>query len=111
MSLDKLKLSRTLRNSILVRDRFTCQKCKLEDKAGRELEVHHIKPIIYGGTNDKENLIALCNVCHRYAPNKLGEFEEYMGSECDGQMTLVLKAIKIVSDQMLAEGKYDLFKG
>lgn len=86
------KLSKTIRTSILNRDDFTCQKCKVEDKTGKSLEIHHIKPVVFGGTDDKDNLIALCSVCHQFAPNKESEFKEYMESECDGQLTTLTKA-------------------
>lgn len=52
-----------LKQKILIRDDYTCQKCdKCED-----IEVHHIIPaneemILY---LDPDNLISLCNKCHR----------------------------------------------
>jgi hypothetical protein len=33
------------------------------------LEVHHIVPLYRGGTNDAENLAALCKPCHKEAPD------------------------------------------
>ena len=94
-----------LRISILTRDKYACRKCKIDDKTGRSLEVHHIKPKVFGGTDDKENLITLCYICHKYAQNHLDEFKEYMDSECDGQLTALLKAFKIVREQRISEGK------
>lgn len=41
-----------------------CEECL---KAGRYVpveEVHHIKPLAEGGTNDFENLMSLCRSCH-----------------------------------------------
>ena len=92
-------ISKTLRVAVLIRDKYTCQKCKIEDQTGNSLEVHHIKPKVFDGTDDKENLITICYMCHKYAPNHLDEFKEYMDSECDGQLTTLLKALKIVSEQ------------
>ena len=48
--------------SILHRDNYTCQCC---GKKNCRLEVHHIKFRRDGGTNDEENLITLCEDCHR----------------------------------------------
>ena len=36
----------------------------------------------------------LCWNCHKYAPDHKEEFEEYMKEECDGTMTIFLKAWK-----------------
>ena len=37
-----------------------CERC-----GAASTECHHIVPLIYGGTNDAENLSALCSRCHR----------------------------------------------
>lgn len=49
-----------LRAQIIERDNKRCLKC------GRstDLEVHHIHGILYGGTDEPENLATLCHVCH-----------------------------------------------
>ena len=49
-----------LRRSILERDGYRCRSC---GKAGI-LEVHHVKDLQYGGTNDPDNLAVLCRGCH-----------------------------------------------
>ena len=49
------------RSLILVRDNFTCKSCK---KRQKRLHVHHLIPRMYGGTEDFDNLITLCNKCH-----------------------------------------------
>ena len=43
------------------RDNYTCQCC---GKKNIRLEVHHIIYRSYGGTNDEDNLITLCEDCH-----------------------------------------------
>ena len=48
--------------SILHRDNYTCQCC---GKKNCRLEVHHIKFRSNGGTDDEENLITLCEDCHK----------------------------------------------
>lgn len=57
------------------RDNRTCQKCGyfkeseiyyegVKTKYRYLLEVHHIKPLVLGGSNLPENLITLCHNCH-----------------------------------------------
>ena len=50
------------RKAILHRDNYTCQCC---GKKNCRLEVHHIKFRRDGGTDDEENLITLCEDCHK----------------------------------------------
>lgn len=50
------------REVILHRDNYTCQCC---GKKNCRLEVHHIKFRSNGGTDDEENLITLCEDCHK----------------------------------------------
>ena len=78
------------------RDNFACQKCKIQDKSLKILEAHHLIPLCYEGKDDIDNLITLCADCHHYAPDKKEEFDEYMGEECDGTMTTLIKAFKKV---------------
>ena len=41
-----------------------CELCYEKGVLVRTEEVHHKKPLSEGGTHEKENLIALCKVCH-----------------------------------------------
>lgn len=50
------------RKAVLHRDNYTCQCC---GKKQCRLEVHHIKFRRNGGTDDEENLITLCENCHK----------------------------------------------
>ena len=50
------------KEAILHRDNYTCQCC---GKKNCRLEVHHIKFKSNGGTDDEENLITLCEDCHK----------------------------------------------
>ena len=50
------------RSAILHRDNYTCQCC---GKKNCKLEVHHINFRRNGGTDDEENLITLCEDCHK----------------------------------------------
>jgi len=55
----------------LVLDRYghKCARCN----AGDDLELHHRRPVIHGGTNAPDNLVPLCYGCHRQHE---GEFTE-----------------------------------
>ena len=50
------------REAVLHRDNYTCQCC---GKKNCRLEVHHIEFKSNGGTDDEENLITLCEDCHK----------------------------------------------
>ena len=50
------------REAALHRDNYTCQCC---GKKNCRLEVHHVKFKSNGGTDDEENLITLCEDCHK----------------------------------------------
>jgi hypothetical protein len=39
--------------------------------SARHLEVHHRVPLVLGGSDDVENLLALCRGCHRWVHEKL----------------------------------------
>ena len=41
-----------------------CEQCSKKDKITPAREVHHIKPLSQGGTNDPMNLMSLCTPCH-----------------------------------------------
>jgi len=52
------------------RDSFKCRKCGISEKEyGIQLSVHHIKPFVYFDSykeaNKLENLISVCEPCHR----------------------------------------------
>ncbi len=41
-----------------------CEECFNEGRLTKVEHVHHLKPLAEGGTNDEENLMALCKSCH-----------------------------------------------
>lgn len=51
---------RKLRLSVLRRDGYLCQVCRAADAS----EVDHIVPKSSGGTDEPDNLQAICRVCH-----------------------------------------------
>jgi hypothetical protein len=56
-----MSISTKLRREVLNRDNNLCKKCTRDN----HLEVHHIQATVYGGSDDIDNLIALCVVCHK----------------------------------------------
>ncbi|MBA3654566.1 MAG: HNH endonuclease [Actinobacteria bacterium] len=60
-------ISRLLRAFVLERDGDRCRACG----AVESLEVDHVLPRALGGTNDVENLQALCGPCNRKKGVKL----------------------------------------
>lgn len=54
------------KDAVLHRDNHTCQCC---GKKNVRLEVHHIIFRSHGGTDDENNLITLCEGCHREVHN------------------------------------------
>jgi hypothetical protein len=54
------------RREVIIRDEYTCQDCGSEGAAEgpAQLEVHNITPVSEGGSDDKENLVTLCDSCH-----------------------------------------------
>lgn len=64
-----------LREYVLHRDNHKCQNlnCKNKNK-DQILEIHHIKYKSLGGTDNKNNLITLCNKCHTSPNHKEGKF-------------------------------------
>ena len=53
-----------LRYEVLSRDNFKCVLCG-NTAADDRLEVDHIKPVVYGGTNETGNLRTLCAECNK----------------------------------------------
>lgn len=76
-SIDKARLRKeadALRDSIVKRDGGRCVVCGEK----HYLEVHHMKAIYNGGDSSSDNLITVCKICHRFAPETGREdFEEY----------------------------------
>lgn len=61
-----------------IRDRYfkahpLCERCTKDEKITPAQEVHHIKPLAHGGTNDEDNLMSLCKSCHSYITAETGD--------------------------------------
>ena len=57
-----------IRYLVYKRDHFTCQDCAITKSS---LDIHHIVPFLSGGSNELDNLIALCRKCHMKAEHRL----------------------------------------
>ena len=57
------RFNKNLKNSIRLRDNYTCQECGYtEEQLGYRLRIHHID--YNKDNNDENNLISLCMSCH-----------------------------------------------
>lgn len=63
---------RRIRDSYVKAHPF-CEECFKKGILVPVEEVHHIKPLSEGGTNNKENLISLCKSCHARVHAKRGD--------------------------------------
>ncbi|MFH2043350.1 MAG: HNH endonuclease signature motif containing protein [Acidobacteriota bacterium] len=59
----KRKISKELRVQVLVRDKYRCKMCG-RSKDEVSLHVDHIIPVAKGGTDEIDNLAALCSDCN-----------------------------------------------
>lgn len=53
------------RARILKRDSYLCQPCLTKGRPTEANEVDHIRPKAKGGTDEDENLQAICAPCHK----------------------------------------------
>ncbi len=77
----KNNLSHQLREKILTRDNFSCQKCNFKDKTSEELELHCVKS---SGLDQAENFVTLCSICHNHAPDSEKDLVLYLNEKVDG---------------------------
>lgn len=63
-------MTKALRNKIMKRDNYTCQKCGkyMPDEIG--LHIDHIIPISKGGKTVESNLQVLCSKCNGHKSNR-----------------------------------------
>lgn len=55
-----IHISKIIRASVIERDKSQCQVC-----GGVATQLHHVLYKSYGGADISQNLICLCNKCHR----------------------------------------------
>lgn len=66
------RLDENIRRAVILRDGCRCREC---GKSNTVLEVHHIKPRRFHGSDTLDNLITLCRKCHQKTE---GREEQYM---------------------------------
>ena len=66
---ERQSINAETRQLVQERHEYRCGRCHKR----RPLEMHHRRPVIHGGTNDPDNLVALCHPCHA---RHSGEFTE-----------------------------------
>ncbi|NLE27797.1 MAG: hypothetical protein GX625_21165 [Clostridiaceae bacterium] len=52
------------RSQVIARDRI-CQQCSKQVKRRNKMHIHHVVPRSKGGTNRLDNLVLLCEKCHK----------------------------------------------
>lgn len=65
--MNSVRLTDNQKKAVFERDNYTCQNCGHVGEYGYHpdcVQVHHIKPRRDGGTNDIDNLMTLCAICH-----------------------------------------------
>jgi hypothetical protein len=76
----RTKRRSSLSRQALKRDLGICQCCGRDESQSGKMEVHHIHPHYIGGEESLNNLITLCSICHRDAPNNPDNFLAYQRS-------------------------------
>ena len=59
-----------LRQTIFERDGYLCQVCKRAGRITPATEIDHIKNKASGGTDESDNLQAICKTCHKIKTQK-----------------------------------------
>ena len=69
-------MDRSLRESVLRRDRFACRACGRKTRG----QVHHVIERRLGGSDDPTNLVTLCGTCHMLvSPITVSTLTTYFG--------------------------------
>lgn len=64
--------SKRLISETLIRDFGLCQCCGFKANS-----VHHIVPLCFGGKDELDNMVALCEYCHKNVPNTEEGYSKY----------------------------------
>lgn len=75
-----------LKQEVLKRDNFSCQKCGFKSTNPNDLEIHYINPLSSSGKDSPKNLTTLCPICHKYAPNSKKDFLSYINEKIDNSL-------------------------
>ena len=92
---------------ILKRDNFTCQKCGFQDLTAEELEVHPINPRVFEGSEELPNLVCLCSICHKHAPDDEKSFLRYLNQKLDSK---ILDTFRMSNNSISRKTKHGMAK-
>lgn len=73
----RVRIPPELRRDIFSECRATCAHCGKHMKFYEDFTVEHVIPLHKGGTNDKDNLIALCEKCNKEKSDDVVDPEVY----------------------------------
>lgn len=98
-------LDPALRKAVLVRDDNTCQCCGLHGQEYNDVfDIHHKVEVYLGGSDDINNLITVCTVCHRLI-HSWGRGQLHIRPESELAAEEAIKFKKIVKlGNMIREG-------
>lgn len=106
----RTNLSEKVVKKILERDSFTCQKCGFKDLSREELEIHYIKTKVSGGTEKIPNLIVLCSICNKHAPDNEKDFKEYLADKIDSKLLETFRKSSYSVSEKTKKGMNNAFK-
>ena len=89
-------MKKQLRKEVLKRDDYTCQNCGAKADV---LDIHHIIPIKYSGTDNINNLIALCKSCHKTIEPRTSRYQDTTRILIDLDDETLAKAQKLADDE------------
>ena len=106
----KRSISPSVRQYCFERDNYTCQfpGCTLSKNNGDIVQLHHVLPEQFGGTETPENLITLCDIHHKYHH---AEFHAYYGDSravLKKMMHLTRKSLSRLRKFFNVDDGYDL---
>lgn len=84
-------------------DLLTCFACNSQHK---RLEKCHLKPKALGGSDKAENLVLLCNRCHRNAPNTV--YKDIMLSWIDREYEVYSNGYKVESLDIIMKSQLNI---
>lgn len=76
---ERIYISKPVKQKILEKSKGRCAHCGKKIEVGNGFTLEHVVPISKGGTNDIENLVALCNECNHGKSNDVIKPKEYYG--------------------------------
>lgn len=88
--------SSSIKSQVMKRDKV-CQKCG----GNYSLHIHHIVPLMYGGSDTLGNCILLCSECHNYAPDEPYLFFKYLKRSYSIRTDLIPLSLKIYTSFLI----------